>query len=210
MTLPRSLLLVPLVALALAGCAGGGDDGPTAASSGATAENPMAPSDEPLGLEPTSPEGEVVTPVAGLSLTLPEGTVEDGSSTADGVTTSVYRLPDRDPVTGLPAIQVQGGSSFGRDIEAETHTQQQLVVGSGTSSDVHRSYEEWPGAAAAVAMTWTQEVQTDSGEPHANDVVSLWLVDEQGRGYTVMATGAEGEIEPGSPAYDALLSATLE
>ncbi|WP_127132238.1 hypothetical protein [Georgenia sp. SYP-B2076] len=209
--LRRSLVLPALAVLALAGCAAGGGGGAADAPASAAseeAENPMTPTDEPLGISPTRPTGDAVDPVKGLTLTLPGGTEEESSKEESGLTTVVYRLPGGDAASGLPVIQVQSDDG-GRDLTEETYTQQQALVGAGINSDVHRSAETWPGAAEAMALTWTQAVEEDGGGSHANDVFWLWLVDEQGRGYNVMAVAPEGELEPGSETYDAVLSATL-
>lgn len=205
----RGLAVVPLLVLALAGCAGQ-DGAGTDDTSGATTSQEagdMTPTDAPLGLTPSEPQGREVSPVEGLTLTVPDGTSEEPATTDQGTTTAVYRLPDGDAASGLPALQVQAGD-LGRGLTEETYTQQQLLLGAGINSDVHRSAEQWPGAAEAVALAWSQEVEEDGGATHTNDVLQLWLVDEQGRTFTVMAVAPEGELE-GSAAEDAVLSATL-
>ncbi|TRW44974.1 hypothetical protein [Georgenia yuyongxinii] len=205
----RSLAVVPLIVLALAGCAGQDGEGTDDAAGATTSQEAgdMTPTDAPLGLVPSDAAGREVSPVDGLTLTVPDATSEEAPTTDKGMTTAVYRLPGGDAASGLPALQVQGGDP-GRGLAEETYVQQQLLVGAGINSDIHRSAEEWPGAAEAVALTWSQSVEEDGGGTHTNDVLQLWLVDEQGRTYSVMAVAPEGELD-GSAAEDAVLSATL-
>ena len=208
----KTLMCVALALLGLsAGCAGGGSgeastegtkDSATSATDPKAAE--MAPKDAALGLVPSSPEGDAVEVLPGLVVTVPEGAVIREPEVADPtVETVTYRMDGA--VDGLPALQIRSGT--GLDIHSQTWLEEQSLSINATITDVHRSVEEWPGAAQAVAFNWTSEVTTAAGAAK-DDVATLWLSTDSGQFYSLTAVAPEGELQD-SAVLDALLSAEL-
>lgn len=211
MDMKKMLALLALAAIGLtAGCGGDDTEGsaPVTSSEAPTmsaGESETVPKDEPLGLEPSSPSGEETEVLPGLSITLPDGSVIHDPGTPEGAEETVtYRMPDA--VGGLPALQVSTGT--GIDIYSETWVREKSFSIDAAYDDVHRSVEQWPGAAQAVAFSWSEEVPLATGEVLATEVASLWLVTEEGQFYSVMAVAPAGELE-GSAVLDAMLSAEL-
>ena len=211
-TVNKTLTGVALVLLGLlAGCAGGVPDEASADGTHGAVTTPadpraavMAPEDPPLGLVPSSPEGDSVEVLPGLIVTVPEGAVvREPAVTDPSVETVTYRMDGA--VDGLPALQIKSGTDL--DIHAQTWLEEQSMTIDATITDIHRSVEDWPGAAQAVAFSWTSEVTTSSG-PAKNDVATLWLVTDSGQFYSLMAVAREGTLQD-SEVHEALLSAEL-
>lgn len=188
--------------LMLAGCgsAQGGDPvGPV---------DPMAPTGTPVELAPLPGDGEVLTLTGGITITVPTGSVEVEQDAPDGTAQVTYRMPDHDPGTGLPAIQVTWAQDAAPAAVGDSFIHESTMVTNEAVSGYSRSAVTWPGATSAVVATWAEQVPT-SADAVLVDGLLLWVDAPDGTGVQVLALAPAGAMA-GSSAEDALRTLSLD
>jgi len=220
-TRPRLTAALALAAMTLlpAACTGASGAGTsTGASSGAPtgdAATPssasglddfVAPTAAPLGIRPTTPEGTRTEVFPGLTFTLPTTATEvDGRTTTGQAPNRVFRLGA--PGETFPALEVVDMGAGGGSLASSTWTQEKLALADPAITDIRRSLESWPGAAEAVAITWTQTV--GEGEDEITlDSLLLWVRATSGDAFRIAVHAPTGHLE-GSDALAVALSAEL-
>jgi len=192
-------------AMLLTACGGGGGtaSGPTTASS------VVLPSGAPSDLTPLTGAAGTSTDVGGVaSIVLPDGsTTEPATSGSSGSQNQVFRMPDADATTKLPAVSVlwQKGATAGA-LEQSWATEQTRVAQG--AKNYQRASVTWPGSVASVVATWDESVPMQDGSTLETEALGLWLQSDDGSVVYAIAFADKGALDDSS-ALSALRTITL-
>lgn len=190
------------VGLVLGGCADRSEPEPDAV------DEVLQPTGAPSSLTPRDASGERTSPDGAWSIVLPDGAVEQREDSAtEGVEGVSYRMPDESEV-GLPGVTVKWSADVPVDALAESSGLETTLEVNPNVSDLVRSEIDWPGAEVAVVVTWSEEVEMQTGDWIQVDTVLLMLEGPDGPLVSARAYGLAGEVE-GSTAWEALRTVRL-
>lgn len=193
---------VVAVALLLGGCADRSDTAQDAV------DEWRQPTGAPSSLTPSDASGERTSSDGAWSIVLPEGAVEERADSAkEGSEEVSYHMPDESE-TGLPGVTVNWSTNLRVGALEDTTTFETVLKVNPNVSDLVRSEIDRPGAEVAVVVTWSEEVELDTGDWIQVDTADLTLEGSDGTLVGARAYALAGELE-GSTAWEALRTVRL-
>jgi hypothetical protein len=185
----------------ITGCAGTGK-GP--AQPGATI---FSPTGAPSGLtQIEGARGEQVPLGDGLGAVVPAGSKSEPVASGEHGKSVIYRMPDVD-VDRLPYFKVIWGSPVNTSASESSWLNETESKRDPAISNYKRSVVKWPGAKAAVVVTWTLKMDLAAG-PGTVDRLGLWVETPGGAVDIALATAATGKLD-GSTSLNALRTLTV-
>jgi len=192
---------VVAVALTLGGCADRSDPGQDAV------DEILQPTGAPSPLTPSDTSGERTSPDGAWSIALPEGAVEQRlDSTKEGVEEVGYHMPDESEA-GYPMMVVSWALDSRVGALEDSKAMETSLDVNPNVSDLVRSEIDWPGAEVAVVVTWSEEVELETGDWVQVDAAVLTLESSHAV-VGARAYALAGELE-GSTAWEALRTVRL-
>jgi len=189
------------VVLLLGGCAHRSD------TSQDVADEWIQPTGAPSSLTPSDASGERTSLDGAWSIVLPEGAVEQRlDSTKEDVEEIGFRMPDESEA-GFPLVTASWALDSRVGALEDSKALETVLDVNPNVSDLVRSEIDWPGAEVAVVVTWSEDVELDTGAWIQVDSVALTLEGSHGT-VGARAYALAGELE-GSTAWEALRTVRL-
>jgi hypothetical protein len=201
LTTVRTLAMTVAVLALITACAG----------SGKVPAQPGAPSFSPTGAprgltQIEGAKGEQVSLGDGLGAVVPAGSKSEPVVSNEQGKSAIYRMPDVD-ADRLPFFKVVWGSPVNTGVSEDSWLDETESKSNPAISNYKRSIAKWPGARAAVVVTWTEKVDLAAG-PGTVDRLAIWVETPSGAVDIAMATAATGKLE-GSTSLNALRTLTV-
>jgi hypothetical protein len=201
LTTLRSLAVAVAALVLITGCAG----------SGKAPVNPVAtivnPTGAPSGLtQIEGAKGEQVPLGDGLGAVVPAGSKSEPVDSDEHGKSVIYRMPDVD-VDRLPYLKVAWGSPVNTGAREDSWGHEVSSKRDPAISNYKRSIVKWPGAKAAVVVTWTEKIDLAAG-PGTVDRLAIWVETPSGAVDMAIAAAVSGKLD-GSTSLDALRTLTV-
>jgi hypothetical protein len=188
------------VLVLITGCA----TGKAPAKPGATVFNPTG---APSGLtQIEGAKGEKVPLGDGLGAVVPAGSKSEPVDSDEQGKSVIYRMPDVD-ADRLPYLKVAWGSPVNTGAREDSWLDETESKRDPAITNYKRSMVEWPGAKAAVVVTWTEKIDLAAG-PGTVDRLALWVETPSGAVDLAIAAAASGKLD-GSTSLEALRTLTV-
>lgn len=148
----------------------------------------------------------------GMTLTVPETAVSREQVNDQGLPVTTVQLGGTQDM--LPNFVVTYLKEAGKTLDDETHLQEAFLLGPGREDTyVMRTPETWmlgTKEVPACLMTWTHRGKGGDGGTVERDNAALWITNDAGGYWRIIAHAPIGELTETSPTWQAMLSAKVE